>query len=166
MLYEPKFLMHIFSCVLYIKVSRWFDRLLRCDEHCQEVYHLFTRFCKIPNEAILYDLYPYIWDLKEVVLSLESHVHWLSDSITANYSIDTTHDSRSVDTFVDDVPVMSDYIEPWHANFLGGLTVALHKLLPFKGGYMFLDLAPDVPSSNVVKIRSFGQSDKVCVELF
>lgn len=148
------------------KVSRWFDRLLHCDEHCSDVYKLFKHFCKIPNEAILYDLYPYIWDLKEVVLTLDTFVHWLSDSMTTKLPIDTVSvNQMPLNMSLPPMTVMNDFIEPWHINYFGGLTVALHRLLPFSGGFMFLDHAPDIPSNNVVKIRTFSQSDKVRLNL-
>lgn len=38
---------------------------------------MFIRLSDTPNRAVLYDLYPYIWDVKEVVLLLDSFVNWL-----------------------------------------------------------------------------------------
>lgn len=143
------------------KVSRWFDRLLRCDERCKEVYDLFKNFCKIPNEAILYDLYPYLWDLKEVTSALDSYVHWLSDSITSNMSVEQIKRSHSgLNMAINKLPVLNEYIEPWHVKYLGGLTGALHRLLPFQGGYIYLGHAPDIPSNIVLKTRAFCPSDK------
>jgi len=143
------------------KVSRWFDRLLQCDERCNEVYSLFKNFCKIPNEAILYDLYPYIWDLKEVVSVLDSYVHWLSDSITSNLSIEQIKKSHSgFNMTLNRLPILNEYIEPWHVKYLGGLTGALHRILPFQGGYVYLGHAPDVPTTTVLKSRAFNVSDK------
>ncbi|XP_047128039.1 protein O-GlcNAcase isoform X1 [Hydra vulgaris] len=142
------------------KVSCWFDRLLHCDQLCNEIYILFENFCKIPNEAILYDLYPYLWDLKEVLLSLQTYVKWLSDSISSSIPL-VFFEPCSVESFnLLNVPISNDYIEPWHINYLGGLTVHLHRLLPFKGGYIFLDNAPDIPSSNVIKLRTYLPNDK------
>ncbi len=40
---------------------------------------MFIRLSDTPNRAILYDLYPYIWDVKEVVLLLDSFVNWLGE---------------------------------------------------------------------------------------
>jgi len=149
------------------KVSRWFDRLLRCDEHCQEIYNLFSNFCKIPNEAILYDLYPYIWDFKEIVLSLDSYVHWLSDLMTTKLPIDTVRLFHHIpDVAIPVIPFISDYTEPWHINYLGGLTVALHRLLPFKGGCLYLDQAPDKPSHNILKLRTYNHSDQDTLNQF
>ena len=40
---------------------------------------MFIRLSDAPNRAVLYDLYPYIWDVKEVVLLLDSFVNWLGE---------------------------------------------------------------------------------------
>lgn len=146
----------------YQQVSKWFERLFECDAKCKEVYDLFINFSKIPNEAILYDLYPYVWDLKEVVSALHSYVHWLSDSIPCNLSIEKIKQSHNVlNSAINNLPVMNDYIEPWHIRYLGGLTGALHRMLPFQGGFVYLGHAPDVPSTSVLTTRCFASSDKV-----
>ena len=41
---------------------------------------MFIRLSDTPNRAVLYDLYPYIWDVKEVVLLLDSFINWLGKS--------------------------------------------------------------------------------------
>ena len=66
-----------------------------------------------------------------------------------------------MDVALIDPPIHREYTEPWHIRYLGGLTVALHKLLPFKGGYMYLDFAPDVPSNKIIRSRSYSPADKV-----
>ena len=68
---------------------------------------------------------------------------------------------KPIDYLLLDPPSQRHYTEPWHIRYLGGLTVALHKLLPFKGGYLYLDLAPDVPTSKVIRSRSYSVSDRV-----
>lgn len=143
------------------KVSTWFDRLLSCDEKCKEVYGLFKSFCKIPNEAILYDLYPYIWDLKEVVSALDSYIHWLSDSITCNMSCEQVKKSHSgLNMAINKLPILNEYVEPWHVRYIGGLTGALHRILPFQGGYVYLAHPPDVPSNVILKTRPYNSIDK------
>lgn len=67
-----------------------------------------------------------------------------------------------MDMTIADPPLHSDYTEPWHIRYLGGLTVALHKLLPFSGGYMYLDFSPDTPSNKIIRSRSYTPADKVC----
>jgi len=39
---------------------------------------MFVRFTETPNRALLYDMYPYIWDIKESVLLLDTFINWLN----------------------------------------------------------------------------------------
>lgn len=144
------------------KISCWYDRLLKCEVHCQAVYDLFASICKIPNEAILYDLYPYLWDLKEVVLSLDTYVHWLSNFAASPNLINEKFWYSAVPSQPLQAPkfIANDYIEPWHIMYLGGLTLSLHNMMPFKGGYLFLDSAPDTPRNDTVQIRCYSNADR------
>ena len=36
------------------------------------------RLTETSNRALLYDLYPYVWDVKEVLQLLDTFVNWLS----------------------------------------------------------------------------------------
>ena len=127
------------------------------------VLDLFTKLSSIPNESVLFDLYPYIWDVKEVVLSLHSYVIWMATSHINGTPIpslprdrDFCNDDISVTDFIVD-----DFIEAWHQTYIGGVTVAMLRLLPFNGGFGFLDYAPDFPSSDLFHVRPFLDSDKV-----
>lgn len=42
------------------------------------VSEMFVRFSETPNRALLYDIYPYIWDVKESVLLLDTFIGWLN----------------------------------------------------------------------------------------
>ena len=64
---------------------------------------MFVRLVETPNRALLYDLYPYVWDIKEVVQLLDTFVTWL--------------DSRSKKK--QQWPFLADDPEPW--LFRGGL---------------------------------------------
>ena len=134
---------------------------MRFRTHCQAVTDLFTRLSKVPNESILFDLYPYVWDVKEIVFALESHVKWLlTENCTRKPYINIPCDEYQNFSY-NGHDASSDYIEPWHVMFIGGLTVELHRLLPFAGGYVFLDSAPDLPTSDLFSVRPFGPDDKV-----
>jgi len=147
------------------KVSCWYDRLQKFEEHCRAVYDMFQLFCLIPNEAILYDLYPYLWDLKEVLLSLDTFVHWLAKgNLTPGTKLQPT--LLYPDYINYSSHATSDYVEPWHVMYLGGLTVALYKLLPFKGGYHFLDEAPERPTNDMLHVRPYTESDKEALYQF
>ena len=43
---------------------------------------VFVRLTEIPNRSLLYDLYPYVWDVKEVVMLLDAYVAWLGTTQT------------------------------------------------------------------------------------
>lgn len=38
---------------------------------------MFTRLSNTANRTILYDLYPYIWDIKSIICMVKSFVQWL-----------------------------------------------------------------------------------------
>lgn len=38
---------------------------------------MFTRLSNTANRTILYDLYPYIWDIKSIISMVKSFVQWL-----------------------------------------------------------------------------------------
>jgi protein O-GlcNAcase/histone acetyltransferase len=40
---------------------------------------LFTRLTYINNRELLYELYPYVWDMRGVVALLNSYVKWLGE---------------------------------------------------------------------------------------
>ena len=52
----------------------------RADAFCQrleDLYRVFCKFCHIPNKALLYDMFPYIWDMAVVMNQLHTFVAWL-----------------------------------------------------------------------------------------
>lgn len=59
------------------EVAEWYERAKKFDEMTSSVGRLLTRltFCK--NRSLLYDLYPYVWDVKGVISLLNSYVKWL-----------------------------------------------------------------------------------------
>lgn len=127
------------------------------------VIDLFTKLSNIPNESILFDLYPYVWDVKEIILALHSYVIWLATSSFNGHSITNIADDQDFSS--DDLPVtdfiVDDYIEAWHATYIGGVTLAMLKMLPFNGGFGYLESAPDCPSSDIFHMRPFLENDKV-----
>ncbi|XP_065057024.1 protein O-GlcNAcase-like [Rhopilema esculentum] len=151
------------NCQLFgEKDTSWRERAANFHSLCQMVLDLFTRLSNIPNESILFDLYPYIWDVKEVVLALHAYVIWLA---TSNFNETSTNDIADVQVFPgEDLPladfIAEEYVEAWHARYIGGVTLALQKLMPFNGGFGFLDTAPDLPSSDIFYMRPFLDHDK------
>ncbi len=66
------------------EVSEWYERAAKFDEMNSAVGRLLTRltFCK--NRSLLYDLYPYVWDVKGVISLLNSYVKWLGQNNSFN----------------------------------------------------------------------------------
>ena len=69
------------------EVSEWYSRAAKFDEMTASVGRLLTRltFCK--NRSLLYDLYPYVWDVKGVISLLNSYVKWLGMYCPTIYSL-------------------------------------------------------------------------------
>ncbi|XP_061412140.1 protein O-GlcNAcase-like isoform X2 [Lethenteron reissneri] len=57
--------------------EEWRARALAFEELCNRVTQMFTRLSSIANRSVLYDLYPYIWDIKGIVSMVKSFVKWL-----------------------------------------------------------------------------------------
>jgi len=43
----------------------------------QTINRLIDRLCDIPNQALLFELFPYLWDIKGVLLLIMAFVQWL-----------------------------------------------------------------------------------------
>lgn len=59
------------------QVKEWHDRAQKFDDMSQALNRLFTRLTYINNRELLYELYPYVWDMRGVVALLNSYVKWL-----------------------------------------------------------------------------------------
>lgn len=59
------------------EIVEWYNRAKKFEEMTQTVGRLLTKltFCK--NRSLLYDLYPYVWDVKGVISLLNSYIKWL-----------------------------------------------------------------------------------------
>ncbi|XP_031556078.1 protein O-GlcNAcase-like isoform X2 [Actinia tenebrosa] len=126
------------------KIIEWKDRAEKFHALCQSVSDMFVRFSETPNRALLYDIYPYIWDVKESVLLLDTFVVWLNSKSRLK---------RQRPHFYPEDP------EPW--VFRGGLCGDLQRLLPVDSNHdMFNMSAPDVPTTCVYTIRPFQPEDE------
>lgn len=59
------------------QATEWKTRADKFEEMCCSVIHMFTRLSNTANRTILYDLYPYIWDIKSIICMVKSFVQWL-----------------------------------------------------------------------------------------
>nr|CAG4646837.1 EOG090X01OH [Megafenestra aurita]SVE92239.1 EOG090X01OH [Megafenestra aurita] len=59
------------------EVKEWHQRAEKFDAMSRALNRLFTRLTYINNRELLYELYPYVWDMRGVVALLNSYVKWL-----------------------------------------------------------------------------------------
>uniref|UniRef100_A0A671PI93 Protein O-GlcNAcase-like n=1 Tax=Sinocyclocheilus anshuiensis TaxID=1608454 RepID=A0A671PI93_9TELE len=134
------------------KVAEWQSRAENFEEMCCSVIQMFTRLSNSANRTILYDLYPYIWDIKSIISMLKSFVQWLGCR------------SQSSAQF------LSGDQEPW--AFRGGLAGEFQRLLPIDGANdLFYQPPPPMPTSKIYTIRPYFPKDessvyKICKEMF
>lgn len=60
-----------------MQVAEWQGRAEKFEEMCCSVIQMFARLSNSANRTILYDLYPYIWDIKSIISMVKSFVQWL-----------------------------------------------------------------------------------------
>jgi len=60
------------------EVAEWFERAKNFEKMSQTVDRLLVRLTLCKNRSLLYDLYPYVWDIKTIISLLNSYVKWLS----------------------------------------------------------------------------------------
>ncbi|XP_072883160.1 protein O-GlcNAcase isoform X1 [Hemitrygon akajei] len=152
------------------KIEKWHIRATKFEEMCCNVMQMFTRLANCENRSILYDLYPYVWDIKGVVSMVKSFVQWLDGRIlsTSYYScgIDNARWCRSQSS----AQFLSGDQEPW--AFRGGLAGEFQRLLPIDGANdLFYQPPPPMPTSKVYAIRPYFPKDeasvyKICKEMY
>lgn len=59
------------------EVKEWHQRAEKFDSLSRALNRLFTRLTYIPNRELLYELYPYVWDMRGIVSLLNSYAKWL-----------------------------------------------------------------------------------------
>ncbi|XP_071827558.1 protein O-GlcNAcase-like isoform X2 [Apostichopus japonicus] len=126
------------------KVEQWTGQATDFLDFCKSVKRMHKRLLHIPNRSLLYDLYPYIWDIEGIISMVGSYVKWLG--CTKNHQ----------DAF------MSGDLEPW--VFRGGLTGEFERMLPIEGaGDLFYKPPPHSFSTKVYTIRSYLPEDEESV---
>ncbi|CAG09361.1 unnamed protein product, partial [Tetraodon nigroviridis] len=134
------------------KVAEWQARAEKFEEMCCSVIQMFARLSNSANRTILYDLYPYIWDIKSIISMVKSFVQWLGCR------------SQSSAQF------LKGDQEPW--AFRGGLAGEFQRLLPIDGANdLFYQPPPSMPTSKLYSIRPYFAKDeasvyKICKEMY
>ncbi|XP_067381198.1 protein O-GlcNAcase isoform X2 [Channa argus] len=143
------------------KVEEWRVRASRFLSLCEDIAQLHCSVVGGANRAVLYDLYPYVWDLRNTALAAKAFICWLdgrvlSDSSTLGSWKNCFHWCGKT-TGGDLLGVES---EPW--VFKGGVSGEVQMLLPIGGSSeLFSHPPPLFPTSRLYNIRPYHSKDKV-----
>ncbi|XP_066574411.1 protein O-GlcNAcase isoform X2 [Amia ocellicauda] len=143
------------------KAEEWRVRASRFQQDCDSIARLHGSVVNCTNRAVLYDLYPYVWDLRNTVLVAKAFISWLdgrvlNDSYPFGSWRNCFHWCRT-NTSVDLLGVES---EPW--VFKGGLSGEFQMLLPIgTNNELFSHPPPLFPSSRLYNIRPYLTKDKM-----
>lgn len=61
------------------EVLEWFERAKKFHEMTATIERLTSRLVKCKNLSLIYDLYPYMWDLRGAVSLLDSFIKWMCE---------------------------------------------------------------------------------------
>uniref|UniRef100_A0A672RYF3 protein O-GlcNAcase n=1 Tax=Sinocyclocheilus grahami TaxID=75366 RepID=A0A672RYF3_SINGR len=126
------------------KVEEWRDRAGRFLAACDDVALLHSAVVNSINRALLYDIYPYIWDLRNTLLVAKAFICWLGE-----------RDS------MDDLSCHLHGVEAESWVVKGGLSGEVQMLLPVgTSSELFSHPPPLFPTSRLYNIRPFQQKDK------
>lgn len=144
------------------EVIEWFERAKKFQEISDTVDRLCLHLVGCKNLSLIYDLFPYVWDLRGAVSLLNSYVKWM-----ALGKIPTTPAATASPTFTwfskgYKEAFSSGDQEPW--IFRGGLTGELQRLLPLESiNDLFIYKSPELPSSRSYNIRPFRAPDEAII---
>ncbi|CAB3372754.1 Hypothetical predicted protein [Cloeon dipterum] len=126
------------------EVQEWMKRSERFNEITESLNQLFQRLSYSNNRELLFDLYPYVWDIRGVVSILSCYVKWLGSSKSLKETL------NNVDQ------------EAW--MFRGGLIADLQRQIPIDSSNdLFLYKPPDVPCHKIYNIRPYLPADESAI---
>lgn len=68
----------VYMCA-YVQVDEWRGRASRFLSLCEDIAQLHCSVVGGANRAVLYDLYPYVWDLRNTALVAKAFICWLGE---------------------------------------------------------------------------------------
>ncbi|NXF26729.1 OGA GlcNAcase, partial [Rhodinocichla rosea] len=125
--------------------TRWRGRARSFQRLCARTCRLHSRLVSTAGRALLYDLHPYLWDIRNLLLAASAFVLWLGcQSISAPM-------------------LLGRDAEPWARR--GGLFGELQALLPVGNSCdLFYHPPPLFPSSQLYLLRPLLPLDKLGIE--
>lgn len=65
---------------MFSQIDEWRGRSSRVLSLCEDIAQLHCSVVSGANRAVLYDLYPYVWDLRNTALVAKAFICWLGES--------------------------------------------------------------------------------------
>ncbi|XP_076843402.1 protein O-GlcNAcase [Brachyhypopomus gauderio] len=143
------------------KVEEWRVRACHFLATCDEVAALHGSVVNSVNRALLYDLYPYVWDLRNTLLVAKAFISWLEGRVVSeSSSLGSWKNCFHWCGASSGAELLSMEAEPW--VFKGGLSGEVQMLLPVgTSTELFNHPPPLFPTSRLYNIRPFQHKDKV-----
>ncbi|XP_030842099.1 protein O-GlcNAcase isoform X3 [Strongylocentrotus purpuratus] len=144
------------------KAAEWEERATRFLKFCKDVKQLMTRLLHTPNRSLLYDIYPYMWDMEIAVSMIGSFIKWLAVGLLPETSCGCMDVFYSWCTTNHKQAFLSGDNEPW--MFRGGLTGEFHRMLTLESAAdLLVRQQPRQVCSRVFTIRPFLPKDEEAV---
>ena len=67
------------SCLCVLQAEEWRGRAAGFLGVCEEIAALHSSVVSGVSKAVLYDLYPYVWDLRNTALVAKAFICWLGE---------------------------------------------------------------------------------------
>ncbi|XP_066537268.1 protein O-GlcNAcase [Hoplias malabaricus] len=143
------------------KVEEWRTRASRFLAVCDEIAALHGSVVNSVNRAVLYDLYPYVWDLRNTMLVAKAFISWLEGRVMSeSSSLGSWKNCFHWCGASSGAELLGVEAEPW--VFKGGLSGEVQILLPVgTSSELFSHPPPLFPTSRLYNIRPFQHKDKV-----
>ncbi|XP_032899709.1 protein O-GlcNAcase-like [Amblyraja radiata] len=127
---------------------------------CDEIVQLYQHFMRSPNRAIVYDLYPYLWDIRNTLLVVKAFVMWLDGRIEkSTYSFHSWMHCFQWCRTNSAGHVSATEGEPW--IYRGGLVGEFQMMLPITSSSELFNQPPPIfPTVKAYSVRPFEQRDK------
>ncbi|XP_035426870.1 protein O-GlcNAcase-like isoform X2 [Cygnus atratus] len=140
--------------------ARWRGRAQSFQLLCAQTCHLHSRFVCSAGQALLYDLHPYLWDIRNMLLAASAFILWLDGHLLCDP--DPTGNWRSCFGWCQSItaPLFPrEDAEPWAHR--GGLFGELQALLPVGNSCdLFYHPPPLFPSRQLYLLRPLLPQDK------
>uniref|UniRef100_A0A8C4U0Z5 GH84 domain-containing protein n=1 Tax=Falco tinnunculus TaxID=100819 RepID=A0A8C4U0Z5_FALTI len=140
--------------------TQWRNRAQSFQQLCAQTCHLHSRFVSSAGQALLYDLHPYLWDIRNMLLATSAFVLWLDGHLLCEPDPKGTWGScfgwcQSIAAPI----LLGGDAEPWVRR--GGLFGELQALLPVGNSCdLFYHPPPLFPASQPYLLRPLLPLDK------